>query len=204
MSRKILFVITLILVIGLSGFIVQGFFTTTNSNSYNYMGSMMGNLDSGNYDTIDYKEAESMQSNANQKAIVDEENNTITYKGNNVNIVMLGGPEEADGKFVIDDLVNPTVKIQKGATITLTLINADEGMPHGILVTENHPPYSYMSMMDGGIYGNAIIYPIPEAKEDELPVSTVTFQAEQSGEYYYICQYPGHASAGMYGKLIIE
>jgi plastocyanin len=33
---------------------------------------------------------------------------------------------------------------------------------------------------------------------------STSFTANYDGEFYYICQYPGHASEGMYGKIIVK
>lgn len=136
-------------------------------------------------------------------ATVDKSANTITYTGKDVNIVMFGGPEEADGKFVIGGLINPTLKIPQGAKVTMELINEDTGMPHGVELTTSPPPYYYMTMMQGGVYPGSFITPILEAAANQYPSTQVSFTASDSGDFYYICQYPGHAAKGMYGKIII-
>ncbi|HIQ29654.1 MAG TPA: hypothetical protein EYH45_03720, partial [Candidatus Caldiarchaeum subterraneum] len=33
---------------------------------------------------------------------------------------------------------------------------------------------------------------------------TITFTPNRAGEYYYVCQVPGHIELGMWGKLIAE
>ena len=137
-------------------------------------------------------------------AQVDEQTNTVRYTGNEIKIVMIGGPEQADEKFVIAGLVNPTIYIPKDATVILEFVNADEGMPHAFEITNAAPPYYYMTMMRGGIYPGSYINTLPAAGTDVYPVAEVTFQASTAGTFYYICQYPGHAQEGMYGEIIIE
>lgn len=141
---------------------------------------------------------------AQADAQVDEQANTVTYTGDEVKLVFVGGPEEADEKFVVNGLVNPTVYIPKGATVTLEFINADEGMPHAFEITTVEPPYYYMAMMGGGVYPGSFISTLPDAQNDAYPSVEITFEANIAGTFYYICQYPGHAQEGMYGKLIIE
>jgi len=157
--------------------------------------------------SISTKDDSSLQSDTNasmQNAKVDKANNTITYTGDNVKLVILGGPEQADGKFVIDGLVNPTLQIPKGATVTVEFANADQGMPHGFEVTNAAPPYYFMTMMEGGIYPGSLIGFLPEAQNGQNPTVQTSFKADYAGTFYYICQYPGHAEKGMYGKLIIQ
>ncbi|QQE81457.1 plastocyanin [Alicyclobacillus sp. SO9] len=80
----------------------------------------------------------------------------------------------------------------------------DSGMPHGIELTAANPPYSYMSMMQGGIYSGSFIPPLPEAQNDQYPVAASTFVVNQTGNFHYLCQVPGHAAKGMYGKMIVS
>ena len=144
-----------------------------------------------------------------QNATVDKTDNTITYSGKTVKIVVFGGAMDnsksgAAEKFVIGGLVNPTLQISKGAQVTLELINEDTNMPHGIEVTDVHPPYWFMSMMQGGIYPGTFIPPIPEANSDSYAEASTTFTASQTGTFQYICEYPGHAAEGMYGEIIVR
>lgn len=152
------------------------------------------------------KDESSVQADSNaslQNAKVNKDDNSITYTGIDVKLVVLGGPEQADDQFVIGGLVNPTLRIPKGATVTVEFANSDEGMPHAFEVTNAVPPYNYMSMMDGAIYPGSLIGVMPP-RNGQYPVAQTIFKADQPGTFYYICQYPGHAAKGMYGKLIIE
>lgn len=148
---------------------------------------------------------ETKQMNASLKdTVINKKDNTIRFNNDNVKIVLLGGPEEADGKFVVGDLINPTIYVPKHARVTFELINADQGMPHGFEITTVRPPYAQMPMMQGGVLKGAFIRPIPAAHNNQYPVKQTSFQVNQAGQYYYICQYPGHAADGMYGKIIFE
>lgn len=185
---------------------------SSNNRASSYYGSMMGNAMgtmmggySQNIDTLSSDDIKKQMELTLKNAVINKQENTITYTGDNVTIALLGGPEQADGRFVIGDLVNPTIHVPKNAHVSLELINADEGMPHGIEITSAKPPYIQMPMMQGGTLGASIIPPLPSAQNDQYPVSqTASFQLNQSGQFYYICQYPGHAADGMYGKIIFD
>ena len=176
-------------------------------NGYNNGGMMGGNESQNrttNFSYLDEKTVNKDMADSLKNTTVDKKNNTITFKGKDVTIVLLGGPKIADGKFFIGGLINPTIQVPKDANISLKMINEDEGMNHGVEITNAAPAYNYMTMMDGGIYPNTFITPLPEAIKDKYPTSVTTFTSNQNGTFYYICQYPGRASKGMYGKFIIK
>ena len=174
---------------------------------YSYGPGMMGGY-GYNQGDIQYKTDAQIQAdaaNTQAYAQVDEQANSIIYSGNEITIFMLGGPEEADEKFVINGLINPTIYVPRDATVTIEFANADEGMPHAFEITDARPPYGYMSMMHNGrIYPGSFIATLPAANGGIYPVGKATFQASEAGTFYYICQYPGHAQEGMYGKMVVQ
>lgn len=180
---------------------------TGNGNGWvGMMGSRMNSF-FGQGKTIPPSEADRDMNASLQNATVDKVGNSITYSGQSVKIVVFGGAmgdsgSGPDEKFVIGGLVNPSLHVPKGAQVTLELVNEDN-MPHGLEITAAQPPYGTMSMMQGGIYPGAFLHPIAAATKDQYPVATTIFTASQSGEFHYICPYPGHAANGMYGKIIV-
>jgi rusticyanin len=179
-----------------------------NNSGRNNFGGMMGGSGFQNGDTnissLDEETANKHMEDSLKNATVDKENNTISFAGKDITIVLLAGPEIADGKFVIGGLINPSLQVPKDAKISLEMINEDEGMSHGVEITNAIPPYNYMAMMGGGIYPDTFITPLPAATEGKYPTAVTTFNSIQEGDFYYICQYPSHASNGMYGKFIIK
>ncbi|HEY8891708.1 MAG TPA: hypothetical protein VIM70_15810 [Clostridium sp.] len=180
----------------------------TNGNYNNNSGGMMGGYGNQNGATnlsyLDEKTVNKDMGDSLKNTTVDKKNNTITFTGKNITIVLLGSPKIADDKFFIGGLTNPTIQVPKDANISLKMINKDDGMPHGVEITDAPPAYNYMTMMDGNIYPNAFISPLPEASKDKYSTSVATFTSNQEGTFYYICQYPGHAAKGMYSKFIIK
>jgi len=179
-----------------------------NGYNGNNSGGMMGGngFQNGatNISSLNEETANKHMEDSLKNATVDKKNNTITFWGKDVNIVLLGSPKIADDKFFIGGLINPMLQVPKNAKISLEMINEDEGMSHGVEITNATPSYNYMPMMGGGIYPDTFITPLPEATKDKYPTSGTTFTSNQEGTFYYICQYPGHAAKGMYGKFIIK
>lgn len=168
------------------------------------MGGMMGGEFSGtDVVTVSPSEADSTIRKSLVNSVIDRVNDMITYRGKNVTIALLGSPNGEDEKFVVDGLINPTLHVPLGATVTLELINADDGMPHGVLIAPTPPPYSFMGTMMVGTYASAIIPVIPAATATGYPTATAAFVTTQLGTYFYLCQYPGHAEKGMYGRIIV-
>lgn len=174
------------------------------SPGYGMMQPFSGSGSVAANDAITEQQADSAMQTSLQDATVDKATNSITYEGQNVTLVFFAGPENADGKFVIGSLVNPALHIQQNAHVKVEVINMDSGMPHGIEITTQGPPYAYMSMMQGGIYPGSFISPLPEAQKNTYPMATTSFTASQKGAFYYLCQVPGHAEKGMYGQLIVN
>lgn len=178
---------------------------SSSRNGYYGMGMMGGwSNPEDNQTVVTDDKAKNDEKISLDNAKVSKSDNSVTYLGKDITIVMSGGPKEADGKFVIDGLINPTVYVPKGSRITLEFINEDEGMPHGIEITNAGPPYPYMLMMQVGLYPGTFINPVPAANENGYPSASTTFTANSAGQYYYLCQYPGHAQNGMYGEIIIK
>lgn len=165
------------------------------------MGGYRNNYDS---QTLDINSSDNEMNGSLKNAAVNKQDNSITYSGDNVKIVMFSGAQEADDKFVIGGFVNPTIYVKEGTAVDLELINKDKDAPHGIEITEAAPPYYPMTMMQGRTYPGSYIPVIPQADDGKYPFATTSFKANYKGEFYYICQYPGHAANGMYGKIIVQ
>jgi nitrite reductase (NO-forming) len=83
----------------------------------------------------------------------------------------------------IDGVLNPDLVVPQGAEVSITLVNAD-GMLHDLVLEEFDARTS--QFMEAG------------ASE------TITFVADLSGAFDYICSVPGHVEAGMMGSFVVE
>jgi plastocyanin len=86
----------------------------------------------------------------------------------------------------------PTLTFKVGDNVTLTLINTAASTSHNWAMvdaqsaTANVVFGAQVNMIPGGGTGS------------------VTFTPTQTGNYYYICQVPGHFAAGMWGNIIVN
>lgn len=142
---------------------------------------------------------------------IDHARKRVVFSGSRVLISMAAvQPNHPDTTFEVAGLVDPTIVVPAGSTVTLSLVNMDygSGMNHGVEITPVTPPYPVLGMM--GLPDAVAILPIlaprsaHELRASRFAAAEATFQAPPPGVYYYICQYYDHAAKGMYGKLIVS
>ncbi len=178
------------------------------------LGGMMGNYNQYNQREgrqISFVDAMQLLKQTADSAHIDKAKNQATFTGDRIEIAMAAvQPDFPDTTFEVAGLVNPTIIVPAGSTITINFINMDygSGMNHGVVITPDAPPYPVLSMMGMSNYFVGIPVLPPRQSEDAqkslYPESSVTFQAPSSGTYYYLCQYYDHASKGMYGRFIVK
>ena len=161
--------------------------------------------------TLDFNAAQTMIHAGTQGASVDSATNTVTYSGSTITIDAIAvQPDKPDTTFEIAGLVDPTLHLPRNAIVIIRLINMDYGadMPHGLVVTSTPPPYPFMTMpMMGGATGG--IPPLAarsatDVQAAQYQAGSARFRTTTAGTYYYLCQVPGHAQKGMYGKIIVD
>jgi nitrite reductase (NO-forming) len=91
-------------------------------------------------------------------------------------MVFIGSGGEFEG------VVNPTLRVAEGDIVEITLVNGD-GMLHDIAF----PDFEAFS----------------EGITTKGDTTVLTFTADQTGEYTYLCTIPGHQQAGMEGRIIV-
>lgn len=159
--------------------------------------------------TEDWRAARAAAERSTEGAVVDEARNTVAFSGSRVHIRMAAvQPGKPDTTFEVAGLVDPTLEVPRGSVVQIDLVNMDFGpdMAHGVVVTRAAPPYGVVPvpmMAPGGVP------PLAPRSSDALETAryatgSATFRADRTGTYYYLCQVPGHAQQGMYGKLVVR
>lgn len=114
--------------------------------------------------------------------------------------------------FTVYGLVNPTIIIKQGSTVTFDAFDLSDYAYHGYMITNDSfaPPYS-ISGPEGAFngYNNSkdIVVKgilIPPPKNGRIYEESETFTANTNGIYWYLCPVFGHAALGMYGKIIVS
>ena len=205
---------------GISGMMGANMFGGMMNGGYS---SMMNSVGAGSRGTsISIGTAESYADVLPQNVQRYSNNNTLVFSSSNVTLVVLAmgvqravnlthrQPPEYDSNssgnaFVIYGLINPTLIMPKDAIVHVEFINLDSSEYHNVIMTATGPPYQYMPM--SVMYGIVSMMPIiPHANYPDGSASEYNYTATfgNSGTYWYICMYPGHAQMGMYGEIIVK
>ena len=170
-------------------------------------GKASGSSMRGRGDTVSAGALSSLVSRGEQGATIDTAANTVTYAGRSVTLVALASPHgKPNMTWEIDGLVNPTLTVAPGAQVTVILVNTDWGYMHGFELTTTPPPYPEMAM--AGVADTFFLMPLPPRTEKATATASyhtrsASFTAA-TGTYHYLCPVPGHAAAGMFGKLLVS
>jgi nitrite reductase (NO-forming) len=83
----------------------------------------------------------------------------------------------------IDGIFNPTLQIEPGDVVEITLVNGD-ALEHDIVL----PDFNANS----------------ESVRTRGETTVIVFEADQMGDFVYYCSIPGHRQAGMEGRLVVS
>jgi len=102
--------------------------------------------------------------------------------------------------FRIAGLINPTIEVSRGASVTVEFINADTDQAHGWVVTAQQQPIAFHPDTGPALPG-AQADVIGDPVAGRQGARTITFTATNTGQYEYLCPMPGHAEMGMHGAF---
>lgn len=131
--------------------------------------------------------------------------NEVTYSGATphtvVEQVLPGYPFPS---FEVDKQTNPTLTYDAGVKkVTITVINTNGGAEHSFMITKKGPPFSAMPNPDS-LHAMALVPELSAAGGGQFQTDTVDWTPPGPGTYWYLCKTPGHASTGMYGKIVVK
>jgi len=130
---------------------------------------------------------------------------TITFTTPTVHLVVLASPAMPGEFFRIAGLTSPTVIMPAGAHVSAELINADNDMAHGLVVTTGNARSSWMPMMTASpAFPGSALWFLGNPAAAGMHAGTLRFTASIPGTYHYLCPVPGHAQEGMIGTIIVR
>lgn len=132
---------------------------------------------------------------------------SVIYINATSTLPVMMGPMNAGSmySFEILGLINPHLEIRSGVTVHFTVVNVDNDSSHNFVVTSTGPPYPYMtgmSMMFNGSQSYMMPY-LPPVKSGSYAYTNFSLTFSDTGTYWYLCTYPGHAEQGMYGSITV-
>ncbi|WP_156778561.1 rusticyanin [Thermoplasma acidophilum] len=136
--------------------------------------------------------------------------NSTIYVNNSTTLLVMAGPMDGPSmySFEIEGLFNPTIVIREGVTVHFVVVNIDTDSEHNFVLSTRGPPYPYMSGMEymgsGGFGFMTYMGFLPPTNSGHFYYYDFSYAFSQSGTYWYLCTYPGHAENGMYGKIVVD
>ena len=142
--------------------------------------------------------------------------NGVIFVNQSATILVEGAPVWHPGAgdyFLSYRVVNPTFVVKKGIALRVEFINMDN-KTHNFAVTGSAPPYAYMPMGGEGMMsrstgqwtGMSSMLPGISSQQDNTTLYrevTMAMTFPHAGTFWYLCQYPGHAEMGMYGRITV-
>ena len=186
----------------MSGGSLPSFMMGTNTDPGKVMGQLFANAPGPRISPTD---AAALGNQAPSGATVDRAANRITFTGQTVQLAVLASPTgQPDLTFRIGGLVNPTIVVATGAHVTIDVINADPDTAHGLVISAAHSPFGAMPMMTTPpTFPGAAVWFLGNPTAAGLHEATLSFTANQTGTYSYLCAVPNHAQKGMAGSFVI-
>ncbi|HXZ76351.1 MAG TPA: sulfocyanin-like copper-binding protein [Streptosporangiaceae bacterium] len=169
-------------------------------------GTVMGTLFAGAPDPrVSPAEAQRLGSQVPAGASIDRSARTITFTATSVSLVVLASPAMPAESFRIAGMTNPSISVPAGAHVTVELINADEDMAHGLVITSAGAARSWMPMMTAApAFSGSALWFLGKPTTAGMHTGTLTFTAATPGSYQYLCPVPGHAQKGMAGTFTVR
>jgi uncharacterized cupredoxin-like copper-binding protein len=138
-------------------------------------------------------------------ASIDRSARTITFTTTDVNLAVLASPAMPAEAFRIAGMTDPAISVPAGAHVTIELINADQDVAHGLVITSAAAARSPMPMMTAApAFGGSALWFLGEPTAAGMHAGTLTFTAATPGGYQYLCPVPGHARDGMAGTFTVR
>ena len=183
----------------LPGFMMRG---AAGTDPGTVMGTLFANAPGPR---VSPAEAQRLGSQVPAGASIDRSARTITFSTTSVNLVVLASPAMPAESFRIAGMTNPSISVLAGAHVTIDLINADEDMAHGLVITSAGAARSWMPMMTAApAFSGSALWFLGKPTTAGMHTGTLTFTAATPGSYQYLCPVPGHAQKGMAGTFTVR
>jgi hypothetical protein len=102
-------------------------------------------------------------------------------------LTVLASPSMPAESFRIAGMTDPAIIVPAGAHVSIELINADEDMGHGLVITASGATRSTMPMMTAGpAFSRSALWFLGKPTAAGMHAGTLTFTAATPGSYQYL------------------
>jgi sulfocyanin len=133
----------------------------------------------------------------------------IDRSANTVRLEIVAGASDPNNRWNFNGYARgqATITVPRGYEITIEFRNDDSDVPHSLGVGEL-PDSSFPPMFEDPqpVFEGAISASPTSMTESALPgeSETVTFTADEAGEYALLCYIPAHAVTGMWIRFVVS
>ncbi|TVR64764.1 MAG: hypothetical protein EA422_05825 [Gemmatimonadales bacterium] len=132
----------------------------------------------------------------------------VDHDAGTVQIDLIAGTSSANNYWNFHGLHGGAgeIVVPEGYEVSLTLINQDPNMGHSVGVGEIQSPWPNSFSQVTPLFEGAVTSNPTSMTESTLPgeQETITFVADQSGEFALICYVVGHAASGMWMPFTVS
>lgn len=118
-----------------------------------------------------------------------------------VNLTITAGTTNRNNYWNFDGAINgeTAIVVPEGYTVNLTLVNQDPNMPHSVVISSELRNFATPPSPQPVFAGAATENPTSMV-DATMPgeTETISFVAEQAGDYSMVCTIPGHSALGMW------
>ena len=184
------------------GSALPGFVMGTSTDPGKVMGRLFANAPGPR---VSRAEATRLGNEVPNGAAVNATHHRITFSGKTAHLVVLASPSGGhEMTFRIAGLVNPTIEVQKGARVSIEVVNADSDTAHGLVISTTGSASSRMPMMTAArAFDGSTLWFLGDPTSAGMHAGTLRFTAATPGIYEYLCPVPGHAQMGMAGTFVV-
>jgi rusticyanin len=184
---------------GLPAFMIRG---AAGTGPGTVMGTLFANAPGPR---VSPAQATALGSQVPAGASIDQAARTISFTTMNVNLAVLASPSLPAESFRIAGMTDPAISVPAGAHVTIELINADEDMAHGLVITSAGAARSWIPMTAvAPAFSGSALWFLGKPTAAGMHAGTLTFTAGTPGSYQYLCPVPGHAQEGMAGTFTVR
>lgn len=124
---------------------------------------------------------------------------TVDETARTVTMDILAGETDANNRWNFNGLYagNGAVSVPEGFQVTINFTNRDPNQPHSVGIDEAMDSYPAMFESPEPVFAGAISPDATTTGTAPNETDSISFTADQAGDYAMICYVPGHAVAGM-------
>lgn len=126
---------------------------------------------------------------------------TLRFGGKTIRLVVRTGPANDMLSFRIAGIRNPTLLVSRGSYLKVLFANTDDDMDHDIRFGPSRAKFAGTPGVKGTVGSATLAHRSPKVfHADEMVIRAPA----HPGTYAYYCSMRGHASGGMWGRIIVK